>query len=76
MAAAARCAQFHPSRDTGAYDQLPENERANCAPAVAHHGIIGSGAWSRQVMVARLARVHGWHASPHERSGTLRTVSC
>ena len=43
-----------------------------------HHGIriIGSGASSRPVMAARLARVHVWHVSPHGCSGTLSTVSC
>ena len=57
-------------------DQLLENECTSCALAAAHHGIIVSGASCCHLIAAGLARVHGWHASRHGGSGTLRTVSC
>ena len=52
-------------------DQLLENERTNCAPATRRHNTAALAA----VAAARLARVHGWHASPHAGNGTPRQVA-
>ena len=52
-------------------DQWLEDERTNCAPAAARHGSVDGGGPRRPVVAARLARVHGWHASPHGGSGAF-----
>ena len=54
-------------------DQLHENELTNCALAAARYGSDGDSASIRPVAAARPALLHGWHASPHGGTRTLRT---
>ena len=61
---------FQCSRDTGASDQLHDNEQTIFLPAAARHGSVSSGILHRRV------QVHGRHASSQSGKRHVSHCSC